>query len=259
MTFYSFIKRDCIEWMEQQVPESIDIIITSPPYNLNIKYGKYDDNLKYEKYLEWIEKFSIVSKKILKDNGSLFINVGYSNINPWISIDVANIIRKNLILQNRINWIKSISIDDKSFGHFKPINSERYLNVLNEDIFHFTKKGNVKLDRLSIGVPYSCKSNISRWNKKSDTRCLGNSWFIPYKTIKNKNCKGNHPAIFPEKLVENCIKLHGIKNNMVVLDPFMGSGTTGLVCKSMNISFIGCEIDDDYMKYSIERIFSCNK
>jgi site-specific DNA-methyltransferase (adenine-specific) len=101
-------------------------------------------------------------------------------------------------LQNTIHWIKSIAVEDrkgdlKSHGHFKPINSKRFLNDCHEWVFHFTKTGRVELDRLAIGVPYQDKSNIARWSHTSgsDLRCRGNTWFIPYETIQSRE-KNDH-------------------------------------------------------------------
>jgi len=77
-----------------------------------------------------------------------------------------------------IHWIKSIAISqddvgdypgiegDVAVGHYKPINSKRFINDCHEYIFHFTHKGNVRLDRLAVGVPYQDKSNIDRWAEK---------------------------------------------------------------------------------------------
>ena len=72
-----------------------------------------------------------------------------------------------------------------SRGHFKPINSPRFLNDCHEYIFHFTPRGRTIIDRLALGVPYADKSNIARWShtRGRDRRCRGNTWFIPYETI----------------------------------------------------------------------------
>ena len=234
---------DCFQVMDRLNDASIDIIITSPPYNIGIEYEEYDDNKPYEEYLQWITEWVIKAKRILKSKGSLFINIGSKPTMPWISMDVANVIRKYLILQNNIVWVKSIALNDEiNFGHIKPINSKRFLSNAYESIYHFTKTGNVEIDRLAVGIKYADKSNINRWNNKIDKRCRGNVWYIPYPTIKQKR---SHPAIFPEQLVEMCIKLHGTEINLV-MDPFMGIGTTLSVCKRLGIDFIGCEIDKKY-------------
>ena len=133
------------------------------------------------------------------------------------------------VLQNHFHWIKSITIEDDngeefSKGHFKPINSHRYVTDCHESIYHLTPDGNVPIDRLAIGVKYKHKSNIKRWKHTEgrDVRCRGNTWFIPYKTIQNRKAQRDHPASFPAELPEMCIKLHGIHDNLTVFDPFLG-------------------------------------
>ena len=212
------------------------MIVTSPPYNIGLKYNKYKDKKPREQYLEWIYDI-FVELKVLKDDGHIFLNMGYTNRDPWISMEVALKLKDILVMQNKITWVKSISIgegEEDTYGHFKPINSERYINVTNEDIYHFTKKDNTKINREAVGVPYKWKCNLidrktgkHRINKKTglpveDKRCKGNSWFIPYDTITSKKERGEHPATFPEGLVEHCIKISNVKEG-VVLDPFIGS------------------------------------
>ena len=67
MTDYKLIHQDCIEWMESQKKGSVDCIVTSPPYNLDIKYGKYQDDLPRDSYLKWMNDVAKASKKVLKE------------------------------------------------------------------------------------------------------------------------------------------------------------------------------------------------
>ena len=255
---------DCVEGMALIQNKLVDIVVTSPPYNIGKKYNGYTDEKPREEYLNWMEKIAEQSKKILKDNGSFFLNVGGKFTDPWISIDVANRFRKHYTLQNMIHWIKSIAIPkedmgkyehiqgDLAVGHYQPVNSPKYLNGCHEFIFHFTKKGNVSLDKLAIGVPYQDKSNIGRWKTaKKDLRERGNTWFIPYKTIRESR---PHPTVFPEKLPEMCIKLHGFNKKTLVLDPFMGIGNTALSCLTLGVRFIGFDIDPGYVEIANERL-----
>jgi len=245
---------DCVKVMENMTAKSVDVVVTSPPYNLNIKYSKYKDNTPRSKYLAWLNSVFSAIDRVLKEDGSLFLNMGSSNVDPWVCYEVAFEAKKYFELQNDITWVKSISIKDDSYGHYKPINSERFLNHTHEKIWHFTKTGSVPLKRTAIGVPYQDKSNIKRWGTKADLRCRGNCWFIPYDTIVNKNEKGKHPAVFPSGLAENCIKLHGYDENTVVLEPFLGSGSTLVACKRLGVNGVGCEIDQEYFKFALGRI-----
>jgi site-specific DNA-methyltransferase (adenine-specific) len=137
--------------MNSQPEKSIETIITSPPYNLDIKYGKYQDDLPRESYLKWMRDVAVAMKRVLKDDGQIFLNVGYSNTDPWVAMDVAQVFRQEFVLQNNFTWVKHILLNDQSYGIYKPISSDRYASATTESIFHFTKEGNVKVDRLAIG------------------------------------------------------------------------------------------------------------
>jgi site-specific DNA-methyltransferase (adenine-specific) len=137
--------------MNSQAEKSIPCIITSPPYNLDIKYGKYADDLPRESYLKWLRDVAVAMKRVLTDDGQLFLNVGYSNIDPWVAMDVAQVFRQVFVLQNNITWVKHIAVNDQGYGQYKPISSDRFSSATTESIFHFTKDGNVKVDRLAIG------------------------------------------------------------------------------------------------------------
>jgi site-specific DNA-methyltransferase (adenine-specific) len=262
-------QEDCVTFMEKMKDESIllDAIVTSPPYNINKGYGAYNDNKTEEDYLEWLQNVARASRSVLKDDGSFFLNIGGRRDKSLLPFLVAQRFeRSEFKLQNTIHWIKSISIDREdigknngfqcndniSIGHFSPIVSERYLNPLQEYIFHFTKTGNVKIDKMRVGVTYQDKTNIGRWKSAiRDKRDRGNVWLIPHITIQEGR---PHPAVFPVKLPERCIELHGIKKNMLVYDPFMGIGTTALACIRLKVYYIGTEIDPQYIKVAQEQI-----
>ena len=159
-------------------------------------------------------------------------------------------LRELFVLQNSIHWIKSIAIEDRTFGHFKPISSKRFLNDCHEYILHFTVDGKIDIDRLAVGVPYQDKSNIARWShtRGSDRRCRGTTWFIPYQTIQSRAKERPHPATFPIQLAEWCIKLHGVSRVRTMLDPFLGIGNSAVAAEKCGVKkFIGFEIDKTYL------------
>lgn len=148
---YNLIKQDCIDWMNSQDEQSIPCIITSPPYNLDIKYGNYQDALPRDSYLKWLDDVAVAMKHVLTKDGQLFLNVGYSNVDPWVAMDVAQVFRKHFVLQNNFTWVKHIAVEDKGYGQYKPISSKRFSSATTESIFHFTNTGDVVVDRLAIG------------------------------------------------------------------------------------------------------------
>lgn len=256
---------DCIEGMKKLPEQSVDIVVTSPPYNLGIKYRNYEDRRTREQYLAWSCQWAAEVKRVLSDGGSFFLNLGACPSNPLIPHELVVALKNQalgFVLQNTFHWIKSITIRTKageeiSAGHFKPLQSRRYVTDCHEYVFHLTKGGNVPLDRLSLGVPYSDKSNIARWahTKGRDVRCRGNNWFIPYKTIVSRAKERPHPATFPVELAVNCIKLHGSRPDLMMLDPFVGIGHSALAAKQCGIGrFIGFDIDAEYVKVARQAV-----
>jgi site-specific DNA-methyltransferase (adenine-specific) len=258
---------DCVDGMRRFIDDGeVDVIVTSPPYNLGIKYGVYDDSVSRGQYLDWMETVAEECKRVLSDSGSFFLNIGYKAKDPWVAWEVAFRFRKYFRLQNVIHWIKSIAIPqedvgdypningDIAVGHFKPVNSDRFVNKCHEYIFQFTKSGKVKVDKLAVGVPYQDKSNIGRWKVAvRDLRDRGDTWFIPYETICRKKQRP-HPSTFPPKLPMMCIKFHGLERTKLVLDPFMGIGNTAVACQMLGVDYIGFEIDPSYAETAKQQI-----
>jgi len=263
---FSFYLGDCVDILERLTPGSIDAIVTSPPYNLGIRYRSYDDTMPRAQYLEWTGEWVSRAARAMAENGSLFLNVGAKPTDPWTAIDIAQATRPYLQLQNTIHWIKSIAIekslagtnsklaDDLAVGHYKPINSRRFLHDCHEFVFHFTAGGQRPIDRQAIGVRYQDSSNIGRWQAAaSGVRCRGNTWFIPYETIQSRDKDRPHPATFPPKLPEMCLRMNGLGRTRLVADPFMGLGSTAVACAQLGLSFIGIEMDEGYLDEAVER------
>ncbi len=262
MTKLDLRLQDCLEGMAKLPEEHVDLVVTSPPYNLGIRYRKYSDQQNRQSYLQWCEKWSAQVRRILKSSGSFFLNVGAAPSNPMLPHEMVMLLREDFVLQNTIHWIKSIAIEDRqgevrSHGHFKPISSKRFLNDCHEYIFHFTKSGAVEIDRLALGVPYQDKSNVARWGHTGgkDVRCRGNTWFIPYETIQSREKERPHPATFPVELAEWCIKLHGVDRVNTMLDPFLGIGNSAVAAQKCGVNnFIGFEIDKTYLAEAKRRL-----
>jgi len=252
----AFFHADCLNVLKQQHSRSVDVIVTSPPYNLGIRYNQYDDTMSRADYLEWTNAWVAEASRVLRPDGSLFLNVGAKPTDPWTALDVAQAVRPHLQLQNIIHWVKSIYIDKAQLavGHYKPINSDRFLNDCHEFIFHFSPTAATTVDRLALGVPYQDQSNVGRWRAAADgVRCRGNTWFIPYETIQRRDRDRPHPATFPSQLPEQCLRLHGLPKIEIVMDPFTGIGSTAVACARLGVSFIGCEIDETYLREAVAR------
>jgi site-specific DNA-methyltransferase (adenine-specific) len=248
---------DCLAGMTTLPARKTDLVVTSPPYNLGVRYRKFSDRQDRQSYLRWCAEWAGQIQRLLRPTGSLFLNVGSSPSNPMLPHEIVFQLRDLFVLQNTIHWVKSISVGDRTFGHFKPISSKRFLNDCHEYIFHFTKTGRVELDRLALGVPYQDKSNISRWShtRGRDRRCRGNTWFVPYETIQSRAKERPHPATFPIQLAEWCIKLHGVSRVKTMLDPFLGIGNSAVAAQRCGVKeFIGFEIEENYLSEAKRRL-----
>jgi len=258
---------DCIPGMDAMLEaNSVDVVVTSPPYNLGIGYNSHDDSGPRAEYLEWCDRWAAGVQRVLRERGSFFLNVGGKPTDPYVPFDVLNVMRRRFVLQNVIHWVKSIAImrdevgnypgleTDLVVGHYKPINSPRFVNDCHEYLFHLTHSGDTPLDRLAVGTPYRDKSNVTRWKGAGqDVHCRGNTWFLPYPTIKHRARDRPHPATFPPSLPERCILLHGRERTERVLDPFMGIGSTAVACAQLGVECVGFEIDPEYCEVARAR------
>jgi site-specific DNA-methyltransferase (adenine-specific) len=257
---------DCLEILPSLAAKSFDLVVTSPPYNLGIDYRSFQDTSPREEFLQWCLAWAAEVKRVMADGASFFLNIGAAPANPLLPHQLILALTDGsqplFSLQNTFHWIKSISLETRSgdivsAGHFKPINSKRFVNDCHEYLFHLTADGQVPLDRKAAGVPYQDKSNIARWGHTggADLRCRGNNWFIPYDTIQSRDKERPHPATFPVALVERCILLHCLGAETRLLDPFLGIGSSAVAAARRKIRhFTGIELDPYYLQIARDRI-----
>jgi site-specific DNA-methyltransferase (adenine-specific) len=255
---HSLIQGDCLNVLPTLTAQSVDVVVTSPPYNLGLSYRGYQDNRAEDEYLDWLNEVAQQVRRVMKPDASFFLNISGSSSAPWLPFELIVRLRALFILQNHITWIKSIATRGDSVGHFKPVGGQRFLHHNHEHIFHLTQSGDVKLDRLAIGVPFKDKSNIARRGHAKDLRCRGNTWFIPYDTVRSKAAKFHHPSTFPVALPRWCIRLHG-RENPLVLDPFMGTGTTVIAAQLEGARGIGVDLDRSYVAIAQERLVKAGR
>ena len=242
------------EIMKEIKDKSIDLIVTSPPYNINMNYGnktsngkivkskgkKYKDNLSEEEYKLMLKKVFEECKRVLKENGSIWINIKnrYSKdeiISPfWIQEYFTDMYLKNIVIWN-FDWGGS---------------TNKRLAPRYEYIFWFTKdKKNYKFNLEDIKIP---AVNYRPDRYKTQLKNPSDVWKIPM-ISGNFLERTSHPAQYPEKLIERII-LAASNEKDIVLDPFMGSGTTAVVAKRFNRFYIGYELEEEYIEISKKRI-----
>lgn len=260
------LEGDCLQILPGLDAGSIDLVVTSPPYNLGIGYRSFSDTAPRGEFLGWCRQWATELQRVMADDASFFLNIGAAPANPLLPHQIVLSLTDGeqplFVLQNTFHWVKSITVETRtneqiSAGHFKPINSKRFVNDCHEYVFHLTKTGKVPLDRRAAGVPYQDKTNIARWGHTGgeDKRCRGNNWFIPYDTINSRDNERPHPATFPVALVEQCIRLHGKGNATRMLDPFLGIGSSAVAAGQQGIrEFTGIELDPDYLSVARHRL-----
>ena len=239
MTNTQLMLGDCLSILPTIPDNSVDLILTSPPYNFGMDYEGYDDN--QPNYIETLSSILAECKRLLVSGGRLIINIqpNYKNYSPTHHLITQACIDLDLIWRGEILWVKNNIKKLTAWGSYMSPSSP-YLSYPFEFIEVFSKntikhKGN--------------KQNIDI-SKDEFIKYVNGLWtFTPETKMKDIG----HPAMFPEELVYRCLKLFTYKDD-VVLDPFMGAGTTGLVCKKLDRNFIGIEQSPDYLEIATHRI-----
>jgi modification methylase len=224
---------DCLEVMKQIPDKSVDLVVTSPPYNkgsadrkmnpahdswsrANIRYGEFDDNLPEKEYQEQQKIILRELARIIKPNGSIFYN------------HKARIKNHRVILPTE--WLEEFNIRQ----------------VLIWDRTNTPVIDPVRWFPTTEYIYWITKTNVQpKFYKRSKNQM--EILRIPPKPMKD------HPAPFPEELVETLI-INTTDENDIILDPFLGSGTTAVACKHLKRNFIGIEISPKYCEISRQRL-----
>lgn len=232
------IQSDCIEGLKSLESNSIDCIITSPPYNknglqgktrvsnqvwkkCNIDYTDYNDDLPEEDYQAWMIELLDECHRVIKPAGSIFFNHKPRRHKNQAFLPTDFISKSAATIYQLIIWDRRNSP-----------------NIRNDVLVPSTEH-----------IYWLRKDKPSVFREQIDPSFRTEVWSIPPDKQKS------HPAPFPKKLVENCINL-STRQGAVVLDPFVGSGTSGVVATEMGRQFIGFDIDPFYLKIAQDRINS---
>ena len=245
---------DCLELMKQLPDESVDLVVTSPPYdNLRLyNTGKYKGN----------DYHAIISElyRIIKPGGVCVWVVSDQTVK---GSETLTSFRQAIMFQEQGFNVHDSLIWEKDTSSFP--DKIRYNNVF-EYMFVFSKgkpktfnpikdKPNKYAGTKIHGTYRNQDGSITKRNEKWKEKVVSkygkrnNVWHIP----SEKKNKTGHPAVFPLQLAKDHI-ISWSNEGDTVLDPFMGSGTTGVACKELNRNFIGMELDEEYFKIAKERI-----
>ena len=230
------IQKDCIEGMKELDDNSIDCIVTSPPYNkkgllgnvklgnqiwgkFNIDYNTYGDDMPEDEYQAWMVEVLNQCHRIIKSDGSIFFNHKPRRYKNRSYLPTDFIQHSQVSLYQLIIWDRRNSP-----------------NIRNDVLVPCTEH-----------IYWLCKDKPKVYRDAIHPDFKSEVWVIPPERQKK------HPAPFPEQLVRNCIQLT-TKENDIVLDPFMGSGTTAVVSENINRKWIGFDIDENYVHITTDRL-----
>ena len=212
---------DCIKEMRKLPENSVDLIVTDPPYNIGINYGKNKDKLSQDDYIKWCIKWIKQCERVLKRNGSLYI-INKQESNARVMCEINR--QTKLIFKRWLIWFCPTNIG---------CSPKNWTPATRAILFYV--KGN------------RYKFNLKEGEVIDDV--------INFNLVKNtsKEKVPGFPNQIPEKLIKLLVELSSNKGD-IVLDPFFGIGTTGVVCKRLNRNFIGIEINPKYVKIAKKRL-----
>lgn len=249
LTLDSIALGDCLPWLRSLPDESVDLIVSSPPYNI----GKdYESRRALQVYLDEQREVLTECARVLRSTGSIFWQVGSYSLNGMhIPLDVKFFpILEDLgmVPRNRIAWIRPHGL------HAKAKFSARY-----ETVLWFTKSDEYKFDLDAIRVPqkYQNKKTHRGANKgQLSSNPLGKNpgdvWL--FQNVKHNHEEQTiHPAQFPEDMIARIVLCSTVPGD-VVLDPFMGTGTVAVVARDNERHYLGAELDDRYHAIAMRRI-----
>jgi len=226
---------DALEELKKIPDKSVRLVATDPPYNLNKDYGNNQDSLEFDEYLDFSRRWLSEAKRVLTDDGSIYIFMGMR----YISFIYAILERElGMTFNSWITWFYTQGIG-KTKG-FSP---------RHDDILLFTKdpkKFVFNLDEIRVPQKYYRSVNNMRGANP------GNVWEFSHMHYCNKNRK-SHPTQKPEGLFERMV-LASSNEGDTVLDPFVGSGTLLRICQQTGRNGIGIDINSEYIRMTEERL-----
>lgn len=227
------------EFMLEIPDNSVDLMITSPPYNVS---KEYDDDLSLDEYLELLQKVFLETYRVLVNGGRACVNVANVGRKPYIPL--SDYLSRIMIdigfnMRGEIIWNKASSASPSTaWGSWKSA-SNPILRDIHEYILVFSK-GDYKKNKRNKENTIS-RDDFIEWTKSI--------W-----TMKAESAKRiGHPAPFPEELPYRLIQLYSYKGD-IILDPFMGSGTTALASLKSGRNFIGYEVKEEYVRLAYDRL-----
>ena len=243
------VSDDCLKLLRSLPESSVDLIVSSPPYNIG---KEYERRQSLERYLEEQTAILTECRRVLKLTGSVFWQVGaYVDGGRHIPLDVKvfPILESlDLIPRNRIVWVRTHGLHGK-----------KRFSCRHETVLWFTKGDDYRflLDPIRVPQKYPEKTSWRTHNKGELTgnpigKNPGDVW--AFRNVKHNHEEQTiHPCQFPEDMIERIV-LATTEAGDIVLDPYMGVGTVAVVARDLNRHFVGAEIDPKYHQVALHRL-----
>ena len=247
------INGDFFETIKKLPEKSVDLLIVDPPYDMNKNFhGNKFKKVGYDKYFEYTKEWINAVKPKLKDTASVYVCCDWKS-----SISIGKILEDNFILRNRITWSREKGRGAKN--NWKNSMEDVYFATVSDE---YTFNLDAVKIRKKVLAPYKEKGVPKDWIQtetgKYRKSCPSNFWndiSVPYWSMPENTA---HPTQKPEKLIAKLI-LASSNEGDLVLDPFSGSGTTGVVAKKLGRNFIDIECNPLYCSWAQKRIIECKK
>jgi DNA modification methylase len=236
---------DALTALQAIESNSVDLVLTSPPYNFNMDYDEHNDKTESVDYLNTLVAIFDECIRVLKSGGRLIINIqpNYKEYYPTHHTITSAMIERGLLWRGEIVWLKNNLKKLTAWGSWKSPSCP-YLSYPFEFIEVFSKETLKHTgDKENIDI-----------TKDEFIEYVNGHWSIAPETRMKRF---NHPAMFPEELAKRCIKLFSYKNDLI-LDPFNGAGTTTYVANLLGRRYIGIDISETYCEIAKDRISSTN-
>lgn len=229
-----------------RIPDgSVDLILTDPPYNLGKDYGNASDQQTVEEYLRWTEQWIDAALPKLKPNGSLYIFLTW-RFSPEIFV----MLKQRMTMMNEIIWDRRVP----SMG-----GSVRSYSSVHDTVGFFVGRKDYYFDLDAVRIPYDAETKKAR----SRSIFIGAKWLeVGYnpkdvwsvsRLHREHPERANHPTQKPLEIIERMVKA-SCPPGGVVLDLFMGSGTTALAARRCGRQFVGFELNPEYCAIINERL-----
>jgi len=242
--------KDCLDFMKEMSDNSIDMVLTSPPYNtarsvktkrglknLENRYVGYNDNKTDEEYIEWTINILSEAERILVENGCMLYNLSYSSENTHLMwLVVAEIIKRtNLTIADCVVWKKKSALPN-NVSHNK-------LTRIIEYVFVICRKSEIS----------TFKTNKKMTGEGVTGQKFYENIFNFVEAANNDGATKTHKATYSTELCEKLLNIYA-PENAIVLDPFIGTGTTAIACRNLNKRFIGIEISKEYCEIANSKL-----